>query len=100
MNTSLPPLKFGPRLKIYVFEERYLDMLIRHRARIDNLPSDAEFVLVENAGVRVGLRYASAKFPLVAPGDAIPRVLAVIERIEYLTDRSVYIGCAVQPTAK
>lgn len=66
--------------KVYVIPLRNLADVLQGRARILNLPSDAQIVAAVASREGLGFRVHSHSFPCTEQGEQLPLVTAALER--------------------
>jgi len=70
------------QLRLFVLDHAQVNLLLRGRARLRNLPADGQLVAAAPLGREVGFTVYSASYPHADPRDALPTVTAVLERLE------------------
>ena len=69
------------QLKLFVLDRAQVDLLLRGRARLRNLPADGQIVAAAPLGREVGFTVYSASYAHANPREPLPTVTAVLERL-------------------
>lgn len=66
--------------KVFVIPLRQLGDVLHGRARVLNLPSDAQVVAAVPTREGIGIRVHSESYPMAQYGEPLPLVTATLER--------------------
>lgn len=69
------------QLRLFVLDRAQVELLLRGRARLRNLPPDGQIVGAAPLGRGVGFTVYSAGYPHADPRAPLPTVTAVLERL-------------------